>query len=197
MKNLLNILAIYFQDQYLQNENLNEHFGIAEFVAAVHESCCCMEEQPQYTRPDRQPSHSHHLPSVASLGHLVAIFSELLEKRKANIHAKMEEVGQAVARVKELENHVAGLKNTHATLENSLSEANDNIQNMTTTLQQSVFFQMIFSFDYLYSLGLVLCISLFQLFLFLSSSSGATILCSSITTPSLQLTFCLHPICVF
>ncbi|XP_045101948.1 dynein-1-alpha heavy chain, flagellar inner arm I1 complex-like isoform X2 [Portunus trituberculatus] len=130
------VMSLMKKDQYLQNENLNEHFGIAEFVAAVHESCCCMEEQPQYTRPDRQPSHSHHLPSVASLGHLVAIFSELLEKRKANIHAKMEEVGQAVARVKELENHVAGLKNTHATLENSLSEANDNIQNMTTTLQQ-------------------------------------------------------------
>ncbi|XP_063870908.1 dynein axonemal heavy chain 10-like isoform X4 [Scylla paramamosain] len=130
------VLSLMKNDQYLQSEGLSEHFGIAEFAATVHELCCRMEEQSQHTRPGRRPPHSHHLPSVASLVHLVAIFSELLEKRKVKIHAKMEEVDRAVARVKELEDHVAGLRSTHATLEDSLSEANDNIQNMTTTLQQ-------------------------------------------------------------
>lgn len=50
---------------------------------------------------------------------------------------QMEEVGRAVACVKELEDYVAGLKSTHSTLENSLAEANDSIQSMTKTLQQS------------------------------------------------------------
>ena len=49
----------------------------------------------------------------------------------------MEEVGRAVACVKELEDHVAGLRSTHGTLEDSLSEANHSIQIMTKTLQQS------------------------------------------------------------
>lgn len=49
----------------------------------------------------------------------------------------MEEVGQAVARVKKLEDYVAGLKNAQTTLENSLTEASNSIHDMTKTLQQS------------------------------------------------------------
>lgn len=49
----------------------------------------------------------------------------------------MKEVGQAVARVGELEDHVASLKSTHTMLENSLAQSSHNIQTMTDSLQQS------------------------------------------------------------
>lgn len=44
---------------------------------------------------------------------------------------------QAVARVGELEEHVASLKSTHTMLEDSLAQASKNIQTMTDSLQQS------------------------------------------------------------
>lgn len=50
---------------------------------------------------------------------------------------QMKEVGQAVARVGELEDHVASLKSTHTMLENSLAQSSHNIQTMTDSLQQS------------------------------------------------------------
>ncbi|XP_050721570.1 uncharacterized protein LOC127001253 isoform X3 [Eriocheir sinensis] len=130
------ILSLMKKDQYLHEEGLSEHFGIAEFAAAVHKSACSEDEQDRSTRMGGQPSNTKQLPSVASMVHLVTVFSELLKEKKLKIHTKMKEVGQAVARVGELEDHVASLKSTHTMLENSLAQSSHNIQTMTDSLQQ-------------------------------------------------------------
>lgn len=87
--NTLGVLFMYLQDQYLQEEGLNEHFGIAEFAAAVHKSACSEDEQDQCTRIGGQPSNTKQLPSVASMVHLVTIFSKLLKEKKLKIHTKV------------------------------------------------------------------------------------------------------------
>lgn len=89
IKNTFHLLIIYLQDQYLHEEGLSEHFGIAEFAAAVHESACSEDEEDQSIRMDGQPSCTKQLPSVASMVHLVTIFSELLKDKKAKIHTKV------------------------------------------------------------------------------------------------------------
>lgn len=82
-------LIMYPQDHYLHEEGLSEHFGIAEFAASVHESFCSEDEQAQSTRTAGQPLYTRQLPSVASMVHLIATFSELLKERKAKIHTKV------------------------------------------------------------------------------------------------------------
>lgn len=68
---------------------MSEDFGIAEFAASVHESCCYEDEQDQSTRCTGQSSYTRQLPCVASMMHLVTAFSELLKERKAKIYTKV------------------------------------------------------------------------------------------------------------
>ncbi|KAK4315961.1 hypothetical protein Pmani_012837 [Petrolisthes manimaculis] len=144
-------LQLMARDKCLQSEGICGHIGIAEFLAGVHTTACCVgtEEGTEGGAGEGteggtadgaiitpRPHHHHLLPGVTALLNTIIVFSRLLKERKATINAKTAEVGGALERVRELESHAADLRNTQSDLSTRLTHTQDNIEHMTLTLHQ-------------------------------------------------------------